>query len=205
MICALLLCALAATPLDRAVAHVQAERFEQALAELEQADTGDPRYAETRDGAVKGFARDLQRAEGYPTARRFLERHLESPALIDHYVEVCIWGGEEERGLEQVRRLSGAMQQFGRFPELQLHWVRLDFDAMARVAREEGWDKWAAYAEKQGALRRRFADRAQRGWWVALWAALAMGGGCLVLRKLAPRVEVGSSRLEVGGTARIGR
>ena len=86
MTCALLLCALAATPLDRAVAHLEAERFEQALVELEQADTSDPRYAETRDGAVKGFARDLQRAEGYATALRFLERHLESAALIDHYV-----------------------------------------------------------------------------------------------------------------------
>lgn len=186
MIALLLLLALAPTPLDRALSHMQAERFEQALAELEQADASDPRYADVRDGVVKGHARDLQRADGYAAALRFLEPRLESAAIIDHYVEVCIWGGEEERGLEQVGRLSGAMQQFSRFPELQLHWVRLDFDAMARVAREEGWDDWAAYAEKQGALRRRFAERAERGWWVALWAALAMGGGCLLLRKLAP-------------------
>ena len=197
-----LLCALASTPLDRAVAHLKAERFDQALAELEQADPSDARYAETRDGAVKGFARELQRADGYAAALRFLERHLESRALVDHYVEVCIWGGEEQRGLDQVGRLSGAMQPFSRFAELQLHWVLLDFDSMARIARDEGWSDWAEYAEKQGALRRRFAERAARGWWVALWAALAMGGVCLVLRKLAPQTRIdraGGSRLEATG------
>jgi tetratricopeptide (TPR) repeat protein len=183
----ILLLALQSAPLDRAVAHLEEGRFEQALRELEQADRKDPRYAKTYDGAVKGVARDLQRAEGYAGALAFLEPRLTSRPIIDHYVEVCIWAGEEDRGLARLRELPPEMDRSSHYAEFQLHWARLDFEALAERAREVEWQEWVVWAQKQQAIRDRFEERTVRGWWVALGAVLAMGAGCFALYRLSPR------------------
>ena len=183
----LLLLALQSSPLDRAEALLEQELFEPALRAIEEADRADPRWAPARDRAVQGMARDLQRAEGYDAALRFLEERLESRAIIDCYTETCIWAGEEPRGLDRVRRLDPALAHAGSYAEFQLLWARLDFAAIERRAREVDWPEWEQWAREQQAKRDRFASRAARAWWVALGAAALLAGGCAILFRLAGR------------------
>ena len=188
---------LQATSIERAEAHLENERFDSALAELRLADRNDPRFGAIRDGAVKGVARDLQRADGYEVALRYLEERLESRAIIDHYAETCIWAGELDRGFARIARLTGPLAKSGRFAEMQLHWERLDFATMEERARAWGWDDWADYAREQKERRERFADRAARGWWVAAIAALLMGGMCFWIGRLRPIPERAAPRNRV--------
>jgi len=197
----LLFCALEGSALDEAEARIDDEKFTEALQALEGADEADARYRPLRDHAVNGVARNLQRASGYRAALNWLEPRLESRTIVEHYVETCIWAGEEQRGIERLAALPGPLRKESFRAEMQLHWVRHDYATIEQRAREEGRPAWRDWAREQRELRERFTYRAQRGWWVALFAALAIGAACFVLHRFAGAgARVGNSPQRHRGT-----
>jgi hypothetical protein len=184
----LLFCALVGDPhLDAAETLLENEQFAQAMVEIQKASTEDARFSDLRNLAVRGVARDRQRADGFMAAATYLETHLDNRELVEQYVETCIWAGEEARALATIRALPAPFRKECAFAEFQIYWVRLDFEALEKRAREVKWDTWITYAQEQRALRAGFAKHTTRGWWVAIVSTCAMAGIWLVLfKRLSP-------------------
>jgi len=157
---------------DRLTEWIEAEQFERAYEVLRKARVADVKdegvWWELWGRAVKGVARDRQRKSGYGAAIEFLEGHLESKPIVDHYAETCIWAGEEARGLRRIRALRQPLRDESTHAEFQLLWVRQDYAGMEARALETNWTSWVEFARKERELRERFEGRTTRAWWVAL-------------------------------------
>ncbi len=135
-------------------------------------------------------AREIQRREGYRKAIEYLEPRLERVGALHAYVDCCLWGGEEERGLRGIRaakapeadRLAAEIRLLGslyRYREARAAAERLlALGTYADWARGE-----AAYAAEQAALRERLAERARRGTWAAALGLAALLGAWAALRR----------------------
>jgi hypothetical protein len=176
---------------DRVTELVEAEQFEQAYAILKDSpapDGEDARFWDLWQRAVRGVARNRQRVGGYTPALEFLEQHLDTEALVGDYTETCIWAGEEERGLRTLRGLPAAMRDRCAVAEFQFYWIRQDYTAMERRAREVNRPDWVRFAREQHELRERFAERTGRAWRVALFGIAGILAVCwLIDRFVRPR------------------
>ena len=171
----LLALSLLASSLDRAQELIENEEFAPALELLEKGE-GD-RFRDLRNRAIRGVSRDLQRAEGYAPAVDYLEKHLETRFLVAHYVEVCLWSGQEDRALRTLKALPPDFRHECAYAEFQIHFARLDFAALEQRAKEVSWPEWVAFAKEQRELREGFDERTSRAWtvfWVALGAMIAI-------------------------------
>ncbi|MEM8885670.1 MAG: hypothetical protein AAGD14_16515 [Planctomycetota bacterium] len=172
-----LVCALGAV-LDRVEEMLEDEQFEQAYALLAQADENDPRFASFRARTISGVARTKQRRDGYGAAIEFLEPLADTPDLMKLYALTCTWAGEEQRGLDKIRRLPDAQRRQYAAAEIELLWSMHDFAALEKRARAIGdgaWaQSWVDYAKNARELRERFDARTRRGSWVAIGALLAL-------------------------------
>lgn len=184
----LLICFLMGDPhLDRAADMLRREEFEQAFSEIEKADVEDARYVGLRNYAIFGVARETQRADGHTAAVRYFEDFLENRELVDQYVEICIWAGEEDRALASIRALPEPLRTECAVAEFQIYWARLDFQKLESRAREVGLDSWAEFAQKEQALRAGFSKHATRAWWVVLIALSVIAGiWFLLFRRIPP-------------------
>lgn len=180
----LLALSLFASNLDRAQELIENEEFAPAL-ELLESGEGD-RFRELRNRAIRGVSRDLQRERGYDAAVDYLEQHLETRFLVAHYVEACLWSGQEERALATIRALPDAFRHECAYAEFQIHYARLDFEALEKRANEVNWTEWAEFAREQRELREGFVYRTERAWTV-FWGALAGMGALFTLAWRAAR------------------
>jgi len=172
---------------DRLTEWVEAEEFERAyevLGAITTPNTDDDPFWELWTRAVKGVARDRQRAAGYGVAIEFLEAHLDTKPIVDHYAETCIWSGEELRGLRNIRALQQPLRDAATHAEFQLLWVRQDYAAMEARAVETNWTSWIEFARKQRELRERFENRTTRAWWVALGGIGVILCACLIFDRV---------------------
>jgi hypothetical protein len=133
-------------------------------------------------------SRALQRARGYEAALAHLEANLTSWKVADHYVRVCAWAGEEDRGL---RALTSAP-----LPRAQADWARsellalaLRYDEAAEVGRQAGRPAdWVRWAEARAAQRARLLARGRRaGIMGALAFAAFAAAGAAAFRSGRPR------------------
>ena len=143
-------------------------------------------------------AQKLQREQGYQAALDYLEPQLahedvaQRPALVMLYADVCAWSGNEERGLEHLRKAPVPAKARIK-GELYLLSVLQRYDEVAKRAREvmgddPKWAEYVAWSEEEAARRRRLRERAKRGVHVAIGAILVVLAGVAALFRLAPRV-----------------
>lgn len=181
---ALLICSLLASNLDRAQELIENEQFADALALVESGE-GD-RFRDLRNRAIRGVSRDLQRAEGYGAAIDYLEPRLETRFLVDHYVEACLWGGQEDRALRTIVALPKEFRERCAAAEFQIYLARLDFATLEKRASEVNWVEWVDYAREQRLLREGFVAHTSRAW-VVFWVALGLMTGAVTLAWRAAR------------------
>jgi len=166
---------------ERARAAIAEERFEDAVALCEEAlaaSPGDGTLLYLRAGARCGVARMLQRARGYDAAIAYLESRLDHPVTAWAYAETCRWAGEEERGIEALRRSALALED-RIHAELDLLSYLRRYDEIAARAEIAGLDRWARWARDEAARQSRVRGYTRRAWLVAALAAavLLLGAG----------------------------
>lgn len=185
----LLLAAAGALADEAAVrAALDREDFAAALEQAEAALRATPksgllRYM--RAQAIAGLARDLQRREGYAAALDYLEPRLDHAHLTDRFAEICMWSGEEERGIRALRGSPVALRDRIR-AELELMRSLGRFEDAAQRAAAVGWDDAAKYYAEVARHRTRLRGRARRAVWVALVGALGILAAAAALFMLAP-------------------
>ncbi len=171
------------------------ERFEEARRIVEERLRNAPDNEVLKEQwavAVRGQARDLQRADGYDAAIAFLEKNLAHRLLAQAYGETCLWAGREEHGVKVLRR-CGLPIADRIHPELRLLAQLRRYDEIVERAREAARTvKWAAlkeweeFGKEEAAARARLLAGATRGGKAALTALVVILLLSLALYRLAP-------------------
>ena len=138
-----------------------------------------------RTQVQQAIARTLQRTKGYAAALEYLEDDLTHRNIAVAYMELCVWAGEEERGLEKLEA-SGLPASDILWPRCRLlsHLRRYDeIVELAGALRDPTWRDWA---RKEADRQHRFADRASRARKTAVVATVVLLAACVALYRLAP-------------------
>jgi hypothetical protein len=169
---------------------VEADRFEDAMRFADAAlarHPGDALLRRERAKAIRGRARDLQRAGGYGPALDLLERHLDDPVTVEAYAETCVWAGAEDRGIAALGRATvDAATRDAHLYRLLMYGRR--FGEIERRAAAAGHEEWRAWAAEEAARFGRYRARARRAWWIAAAGAAALAAAIAVLYRLPPPV-----------------
>jgi len=156
--------------------------------------TGPRKDVETLLGVAERLleTRRIQRSRGYDAALDYLEKNIDHWVLAQAYGEVARWAGQEERGLQALRRSSLPLAQRIE-PELYLLSTIQRYDEIVSRARQAqatvAWDAldgWVSFGAEEARLRRNLAAHADRAAWLALGALVAILAGCGVAWRLAP-------------------
>jgi len=132
------------------------------------------------------LVREVQQGQGYEVALHLLEGRIDHPSLIVTYGDLCVWSGQEERGLrhlaasgiaplERLRTELWLLSCLGRYREAE------------RRARAAGWGEWEEWARREAELRERIAGRTRRAFAVAAATLVALALAVALLLRLAPR------------------
>ena len=150
---------------------IQEERYADALAGATQALLAKPNSVvllDQRALAIRGIARDLQRAEGYTAAVRYLEQNLTHWKLAEAFGETCLWSGREEHGLATLRACN--LTLMARIvPELTLLARLHRYDEVIARANEakqsmdwKALDRWVVYGKREAELRANLNGQKER-------------------------------------------
>ena len=177
---------------------LERERFQEARRVAEQRLRDDPDNKVLKEQwavALRGHARDLQRAEGYDAAIAFLEKNLAHRVLAWAYGETCLWAGREAEGV-QVLRGCGLPVAERIVPELQLLWRLRRYDELIARAREASRTvpedeaakclAWEKFGREESAMRKRLLSGATRGRNAAIIALLSILLAAAAIHRLAP-------------------
>jgi len=142
--------------------------------------------ARARAEALREEVRQIQRARGYAAAIDHLEPRVDHALLVQTYGDLCVWAGEEERGLRHLS--TCAVPPLERLQtELWLLVCLGRYAEAADRAEAAKWTEWVAYARGEAALRERLSGRCRRALWTAAAALLVLALAALSLFRLAPR------------------
>ncbi len=170
------------------------ERFEEARRIVEERLRNAPDNEVLKEQwavAVRGQARDLQRADGYDAAIAFLEKNLAHRLLAQAYGETCLWAGREEHGVKVLRR-CGLPIADRIHPELRLLAQLRRYDEIVKRAREAARTDWEEFGKEEAALRARLLGGITRGFRAALTALVVILLLSLALYRFAPAPKADS-------------
>ncbi len=130
--------------------------------------------------------REVQQEEGYEVALQLLEGKLDHPSLVVTYGDLCVWSGQEERGLRHLAE-SGLAPAERLRTELWLLSCLGRYREAEERARAAGWGEWVEWARREAGLRERIAGRTRRAFAVAATTFALLALGVALLFRLAPR------------------
>ncbi len=174
---------------------LERERFQEARRVVEKRLRDDPNNKVLKEQwavAVRGQARDLQRADGYDAAIAFLEKNLAHKVLAWAYGETCLWAGREAEGVKVLRGCGLPLAE-RIVPELQLLWRLRRYDEL--IARAQAASKtvpgnevaaWEKFGRDESAMRKRLLSGATRGRNAAIIALLSILLAAAAIHRFAP-------------------